>query len=135
MTEDEARKDVVVYWLEKSDEAMAAAIDEFKADRLSFAVNRAYYACFYCASALLLVEGHSFSKHSGVRSALHRYYIRENKIAAEQGRFYDRLFDNRQRADYQELVRFHPEQVETIIESARSFMSEVRTLFPADFKP
>lgn len=29
-------------------------------------VNRLYYACFYAVSALLLTEGFSSSRHSGI---------------------------------------------------------------------
>lgn len=132
MTERGDLKDVILYWIEKSDESMASASDEFKAQRWSISINRAYYACFYSLSALLLSEGHSFSKHSGVRGALHRLYVRENKIPAEQGRFYDWLFDSRQRADYQELVVFEREQVEVILEGAASFITQIRELLPPD---
>jgi uncharacterized protein (UPF0332 family) len=33
------------------------------------AVSRLYYAMFYCAEALLLAKGHSFSSHRAVISA------------------------------------------------------------------
>lgn len=36
-------------------------------------VNRLYYACFYAVSALLLSEGYSASKHSGVISLFDKY--------------------------------------------------------------
>lgn len=50
MTRQDARRAVVAYWTEKATEAVASAEAELEAGRLSFAVNRGYYACFYARS-------------------------------------------------------------------------------------
>jgi uncharacterized protein (UPF0332 family) len=63
MTQDEARRSVVQYWMRKADDALASAHSEFSAGRTDFAVNRSYYACFYAASAYLLMFGKKFVKH------------------------------------------------------------------------
>jgi len=39
-------------------------------------VNRLYYACFYAVSALLIQQGLSSSKHTGVRSLFNRHYVK-----------------------------------------------------------
>ncbi|MCL4555210.1 MAG: HEPN domain-containing protein, partial [Actinobacteria bacterium] len=104
MTVDDARADVVAYWLDKSAEAMASAQAEYEAGRYTFAVNRAYYGCFYALSAVLLAEDLTFVKHSGVRAALHAHLVRTGRLDARWGRFYDRIFESRQRGDYLELV-------------------------------
>ncbi|MDP1808801.1 MAG: HEPN domain-containing protein [Actinomycetota bacterium] len=109
---DDVKKAVILYWFEKSQEALSAADDDFKAGRYSFAINRTYYACFYALSAVLIADDVRFVKHSGVRGALHRMFVKPGKISPDLGRFYDRLFENRQRADYQELVVFEREQTE-----------------------
>lgn len=57
MTDDDARSMVLAYWLHRSAEAMASADAEFAAGRYGFAVNRAYYACFYVLGAVLLSDG------------------------------------------------------------------------------
>ena len=106
MTSDQARSEVIAFWLERSDEALASALAELDAGRLAFAVNRAYYACFYALSAVLLAEGRKYVKHSGVRAALHGRLIRSGRLDASWGRIYDRVFENRHRGDYQELVVF-----------------------------
>jgi len=104
VTWGEAHAAAVRYWFDKAREALASARSEEKAGRLSFALNRAYYAAFYGASAVLLQGGHRFAKHSGVRSAVHRHLIKEGLLSAEWGRFYDQLFEERQQGDYVELV-------------------------------
>ncbi|MBN2562960.1 MAG: HEPN domain-containing protein [Phycisphaerae bacterium] len=85
MTEEEARRDVVRYWLGQARDALASAHSEAAAARLNFAVNRAYYACFYAASAVLLSEGRKFVKHSGVRAALHRHLVKTGRIEPDLG--------------------------------------------------
>lgn len=56
MSSDHIKNDVIKYWLEKANEALLAAHDDFNANRYSFAINRAYYACFYSLSSVLLSE-------------------------------------------------------------------------------
>jgi len=60
MTPQEKRREIVKYWFEKAQESIDAAQDEMKANRLSFAVNRIYYASFYAVSAVLLKENLEF---------------------------------------------------------------------------
>jgi len=125
MTTEDARAAVLDFWSNKAAEALQSAQSEFAAGRLTFAVNRAYYACFYSVSALLLKDGRKFVKHSGVRSALHRHLVKTGKVSTAWGRFYDRIFENRQRGDYQELVSFEAEQVSEVIEHAKGFVAEM----------
>ena len=106
MTRDEATAQAVRYWLAKARECLAPAEDEVRAGRLSFAVNRCYYAAFYAASAALLARGKRFVKHSGVRAAVHRDLVKPGLLPEDLGRIYDRLFHDRQQGDYIEFVAF-----------------------------
>ena len=117
--------------MEKSHEALASARAEETSQRYVFAVNRAYYACFYAASAVLLLQGEKFVKHSGVRAALHKKLVKTGRLELQWGRFYDRIFENRQRGDYQELVVFDREQVAGIIENAAGFVARMQQLIGA----
>jgi uncharacterized protein (UPF0332 family) len=121
MSKDDLRDHPARYWMEKADEALASAQSEQEARRYTFAVNRAYYACFYAASSVLFKRGVKFKKHSGVRAAVHREFVRTGAVSTEMGKFYDYAFDSRQRGDYQEMVDFPPDQVEDIIENAKEF--------------
>ncbi|MDM8515337.1 HEPN domain-containing protein [Desulfobacterales bacterium HSG16] len=128
LTDPEQRKILIRYWMDKSEESLASAIDEFKANRLSTCVRAAYYACFYAFSAVLWNEGKVFKKHSAVRGALHRDFVKNSRLNAKWGRFYDIIFDSRQRGDYQPLVEFEPEQVERFIENSKGFVEQMRKL-------
>jgi len=126
--ESELIKSVVHYWLTKADQALDSASAEADAGRFSFSVNRSYYACFYAASAVLLEFGKRFSKHSGVRGALHKELVNTGKLPQEIGRIYDRLFERRQEADYVELVEFTHDDAVRYVTMARQVVAALGRL-------
>jgi uncharacterized protein (UPF0332 family) len=128
MTDEEARREVVRYWLDQAREALASVRSESAAGRFNFAVNRAYYACFYAASAVLLSEGRKFVKHSGVRAALHRHLVKTGRIEPDLGRCYDLLYQRRGQADYAELVTFDQPQVAEMTRKAGEFVSAMERI-------
>ncbi len=132
MSEDQARRVVIARLMEKSDMALAAAGRECAAGDLGLATNRVYYACFYAASAALLAEKKRFSKHTGVRAALHQHLIKPGRVAREFGKFYDQTFEERQEADYGRVGEFDPVTVIASIEQAERFVAEMRRWLPGD---
>jgi uncharacterized protein (UPF0332 family) len=128
MSNKEELKELIRYWFEKSHESLDAARDELKAGRLSFSVNRIYYACFYAVSAILLQEKLRFKKHSGVRAAFHQHFVKSGKVSREHGKLYDELFEARQRGDYIELVSFEKNQVEDWLQQASQFVETIKRL-------
>ena len=123
-----SQQEIIDFWIEKAEQDLASARDNFAASRLQNAVRDAYFACFHILSSVLLRDGKIFKKHKEVRSILHRDYIRSNTIDKEWGKHYDWLFDNRQKADYRPLVQFDPEQVREIIEKSEAFINELKRL-------
>ncbi len=65
-----------------------------------------------------------FKKHSGVRSAFHKYFVKTGLVDLEWGKFYDEIFEARQRADYIELVSFEEEQVNEWLQKAQAFVKK-----------
>lgn len=128
MNGEETLKEVVRYWIEKATDALSAADDELKAGRLSFSVNRIYYACFYAVSTVLIQKRLRFKKHSGVRAAFHKHLVKPGLVSHELGQFYDELFEARQRGDYIELVTFQKEGVENWLQKGREFVDAVKAL-------
>ena len=116
--------------LHKASQALESAWSEFQADRLEFAANRAYYACFYAASAVMLHRGKQFVKHSGLRGAIHRDLVKPGDLDAKWGKVFDRSFENRQAADYLVFTVFDPDQVEKLIQDAEGFVQVMRQLLP-----
>jgi len=111
MSKENQRKQMVRYWLEKSEESLKSARREFKAGAYDFSINRIYYAAFYGVSAVLLDRNMSFKKHSGVRAYFHREFIKEGLIEVKWGKFYDKLFEDRQESDYTAFIDFSNDYV------------------------
>ncbi len=128
MTDEQARQQVLQYLLTNADEALESASAEMAAGRTRFAMNRIYYACFYATNAVLLAEGLSFSRHSGVRSALHRHLVKTGRIPTELGQFYDDMFDDRQEGDYGVLVEFDQATIQRRLKVGRRFVEHMRQL-------
>lgn len=97
--QSEHRSMLVNYWMEKAHESLLAGGSEYQSGRLTIAVRNLYYACFYALSALLLKQGRSFKKHTGVKAALHKDLVKEGIIEPEWGRFYNKIFDSRVRCE------------------------------------
>src|SRR5437867_4309812 len=64
------------------------------------AVSRAYYAAFHAVTAIFALRGQSFSKHSALRSAVHKDLVRTGEWSVELGKDYDLLMSLRQTSDY-----------------------------------
>lgn len=128
MSADENTAALVRYWREKAADALASARDEERAGRRSFAMNRAYYCAFYAVSAVLLSKALRFKKHSGVKAAVHQHLVKSGLLSQDWGRFYDRLFDDRQEADYVEFVEFSAEEVTETLSSLERFLGVLDSL-------
>jgi uncharacterized protein (UPF0332 family) len=109
MTAKDRQSEMVRYWWSKALDSMASARRESEAGSYSYAMNRLYYAVFYAVSAVLLGRQQSFKKHSGVRAAFHRQFIRTGLLDMKWGRLYDQLFEDRQEGDYIVFVSFESE--------------------------
>ena len=88
-------------------------------------VNRAYYACFYAVTALLLTERRSSSKHSGVRSLFNQHWVNPGRFDPDLGKFYNRLFERRLTSDYRDEVAVDRSDAETSLGQAESFVNEI----------
>ncbi len=118
--------------LRKAGQSLGWAHRALEAGDTGLASNRAYYACFYAASAVLLTRQLVFSRHTGVRAAVHQHLVRAGLLTEEMGRFYDRAFADRQEADYNVLAVLSPEVVEGRIGQAERFVACMKALLPAD---
>jgi len=71
---------LVLHRMVRSIESMEDARILADAKRWNACVNRLYYACFYMVSALLIHDGMSSSKHTGVRSLFNKNYVKTKHI-------------------------------------------------------
>ena len=122
MTKDIVK--LVEYRFAQADETLAVAEELYKKKYYRDAVNRAYYAMFYCGLGMLASREMGSSKHSGVLSLFSRHFIKTGTFSIEAGRFLREAFDLRQKCDYREFVEIESVQVEEMISHAEKFIDE-----------
>lgn len=94
------------------------------------AVSRAYYAAFHALTALFALRGQSFSKHSGLRAALHKDLIHSGQWATELGKDYDFLMDLRETGDYGGIERVTEQDTQRAIEIAKRILAACQKTQP-----
>ena len=91
------------------------------------AASRLYYAMFYCAEALLLSKGLSYSRHGSVIAAFGQYFVKAGIFSAELHQWLRDAFDKRQIADYEALAILSEADILTMEQQALHFLEEART--------
>jgi len=86
--------------LDRARRDVTAARDNLGLGYTEIAASRAYYAMFYCASALLAAEGLSFSSHSAVIGAFGRHFARTGRVPQDLHRALVQAQEVRLGADY-----------------------------------
>jgi len=123
-----SNRELIAYRLQRARESLEDARILANAGRWNPCVNRLYYACFYAVSALLLQEGLSSSRHTGVRSLFNRHFVRTGKISKDAAQIFNDLFERRQEGDYVDFVRFQESQVRTWMPQAEAFVGHIADL-------
>ena len=121
-----ARQREVRLYIDHADEMLLVAEHNLTQGFYSTAVNRAYYAIFYAANALLATQGLSRGKHSGVIAAFRQYFVKPGLIETEYSRTYGRLMNDRHGADYDLETDVEPEQAAVDVENAHQFVARVK---------
>lgn len=89
------------------------------------AVNRAYYAVFYAANALLATKGLERSKHSGVLAAFREHFVKTGVIEAEYSDFYGAIMDERTEGDYAAGAFLDEETAQQALLRAQRFVGRI----------
>ena len=89
-----------------------------------FAASRAYYAMFYLAEALLLSQGHSFSRHSAVIAAFGQHFVKTGVFSADHHAALRTAFDERNVGDYQYALPFPEDTAARLPEQAAAFVDD-----------
>ena len=68
-------------------------------------VNRAYYAMFYAALAVLITIDRGSSKHMGVITIFDEQFVKQNIFPKEMSRMLHQAFEMRQEGDYSDASK------------------------------
>ncbi len=92
------------------------------------AANRMYYSCYYMTSALLISHGLYASTHAGVIRMLGMHFVMTGIVSQELNKFYVKLFELRQKSDYDDFVSIEAADVLPLIETAELYMSTLENI-------
>ena len=101
----------------------SAAVLQLEEDYDS-AISRLYYAMFYCAEALLLAKGHSFSSHRAVISAFAQHYVKSGTLPQELHQWLRTAFAKRQISDYEFLTALDASDVMSLKTQSEQFLAQ-----------
>jgi uncharacterized protein (UPF0332 family) len=119
----EVGRDAIEVYMDGAREALESAQYNLDGGFYGVAVNRAYYAYFYAAIALLLTLNMTRSKHAGVLAAFREHFVRPGSFPIEDSRAYGEAFELRNVTDYEMLGRADEAQARIAVESASRFVS------------
>jgi uncharacterized protein len=98
------------------------------------AINRAYYAVFYCILALFLKTNIAVrtSKHSGIIGLFDKEFITTNKIDKKLSHILHVLFDDRQEFDYKEYSEVTVDHAHIALKNAEDFIPAIKEYLQTD---
>jgi uncharacterized protein (UPF0332 family) len=117
---------LVTYRLEQADESLEAARILLGNNLIRPSVNRAYYAMFYAVLALLAQGKKETSKHSGAIALFDRDFVKQGIFQKKYSRWLHDAFDLRQRSDYAAEYHASPEDAESTLNNAETFVAKVK---------
>jgi uncharacterized protein (UPF0332 family) len=125
---DSQRQHIVEVRLANAEQMLVDASNMLASGSLRSTANRCYYAVFYAASALAMRDNQTFRKHSGVISYFHTAYVKTGRLPKELGGVFQRAFDNRCEADYDDLIEMRLDELSEMLQLAGKFVAEVKSL-------
>lgn len=124
MEEAEARR-LAEAELKNSRGRLEAAELLFKNNKVVDSINRAYYAMFHTARAILFLYGEEPKTHEGTIREFSRIIIEKKLIDKKFGRKLRQVFEARESSDYRIGVIFEKEDAKEVIDKAREFIKVI----------
>lgn len=126
---DEDRREIVKYRLEKSLRTYNEAVGSIANGYVETAANRLYYAAYYAVSALLVSYKYEASTHNGVIQMFGKAFIKSKVLERRYGTIFNQLFSLRMIGDYEDR-RFLDieEDVKPLIEPTKELIDVVSVM-------
>lgn len=123
-----SKEELADYRILRAREALQEAKLLGESKHWNTAANRLYYACFYIASAYLVINNLSAFTHKGVKMGFNRELIRTRRIRGEFGRLYNDLLNLRLVADYRDFKDVSEDSIKPLFESVKELIIEMEAL-------
>ncbi len=92
------------------------------------ALNRAYYAAFYAASAALSEAGEMPKTHKGAMRRFHARFVASGALPVELGGILRQAYEFRERADYDAMTIFDEAGIYNLLDDVTRFVAVVEQL-------
>ena len=126
MSDYKPTRAVIKAMLNKADEKLLSAGRDCEDGFYGDASSRAYYAAFHAISAVLAFHGFTFSSHAQTLGAFNREFIKKGYFPTESFRKVQRLFEDRQVADYDWNISIDAQTAEKDLSDAKWLVSACR---------
>ena len=113
------------YRLEKAKNDLSDAQKSFSEAMFETAANRAYYAIFHAARAVLILDGQDYRRHAGVISFFRRDYIKTGILDESLSEIIKNAFELRTESDYSDFFIITKSEIEQQIKDAAFFVAEI----------
>ena len=113
------------YRLEKAKNDLRDAQKSFAEEMFETAANRAYYAIFHAARAVLILDGQDYRRHAGVISFFRRDYIKTGILDEALSEIIKNAFELRTESNYSDFFIISKSEIEKQIEDAAFFVAEI----------
>ncbi len=123
---DEETRTLVKVRIESSQEDLVTAKELLGLKRYRAAVNRAYYAIFSMANAVLLTKRIERSKHSGVEAAFIQNFVKTKVLETECGKIFDYIRKKREECDYSVKIKIDEKTAKKVVADAEKFINRLR---------
>lgn len=123
--QDNERKALVAYRIEKALNALKEACDVASLGHWNLAVQRLYYSTYYAQTALLLSRGESASTHMGVKAMIGRDFVKTGILTKEDGSLLGRLFIMRQTGDYEDSFDWTQADVKPLLAPTEELVNKI----------
>ncbi|MDD5696284.1 MAG: HEPN domain-containing protein [Bacteroidales bacterium] len=91
------------------------------------AVNRLYYAAFYAVNALLVINEIQTKSHSATKSQFSVHFVKTGRFDKRFGQLFSKLFDWRQKGDYENIFDFNSEAVLPLFEPVEEMIKRIES--------
>ena len=121
----EDRKVLVDMQVERARRFIKQADEMMDMGYSDMAVNRFYYACFHIVQALFIQREIVAHTHTGMLTQFSKHFVKTEMVALEDGSFLARLFQLRQKADYNCAYDITKEEALSLKEPTHTFVEKI----------
>ena len=114
--------------IDKAKRFLSQADEMVELRHWDLAANRYYYACFHIVQALFINKGVNAHTHAGINAQFGLQFVKTGIVDISYGSFLARMFQLRQKADYNCAYEISEEEVRGIVGLSHNFTTTILSL-------